>query len=56
MKSAKGPGATVLMVEDNLDNRIIYRTILEHSGFSVIEAEDGATGVRLAGCAVRTWC
>lgn len=48
MKSAEGPGATVLIVEDNLDNRIIYRTILEHSGFSVIEAEDGATGVRLA--------
>src|SRR5690606_38674553 len=26
----------------------IYRTILEHSGLRVIEAEDGETGVRLA--------
>jgi two-component system, cell cycle response regulator DivK len=46
--SEDGSGATVLIVEDNLDNRIIYRTILEHSGFLVIEAEDGVTGVRLA--------
>ena len=48
MTSTDRPGATVLIVEDSLDNRIIYRTILEHSGFIVIEAEDGATGVRLA--------
>ena len=47
MTSEDGSGATVLIVEDNLDNRIIYRTILEHAGFLVIEAEDGATGVRL---------
>ena len=39
---------TVLIVEDNSDNRIIYRTILEHSGFTVIEAVDGGSGVRLA--------
>ena len=38
---------TVLIVEDNTDNRIIYRTILEHSGFSVIEAPDGEAGVRM---------
>lgn len=38
---------TVLIVEDNADNRIIYRTILEHSGFTVIEAMDGESGVRL---------
>ena len=39
--------STVLIVEDNFDNRIIYRTILEHSGFLVIEAADGESGVRL---------
>lgn len=38
----------VLLVEDNLDNRGIYRTILEHGGFEVLEAEDGRTGVDLA--------
>lgn len=40
--------ATVLMVEDNADNRAIYRVILEHSGYTVIEAWDGEEGIRLA--------
>jgi len=31
----------VLLVEDNEDNRIIYRTILEHEGYRVMEAGDG---------------
>lgn len=39
-------GATVLIVEDNAQNRVIYRTILEHYGFRVIEAEDGEAGIR----------
>lgn len=38
----------ILLVEDNADNRGIYRTILEHGGFQVLEAEDGGTGLRLA--------
>lgn len=38
----------VLLVEDNSDNRGIYRTILEHGGFGVLEAEDGQTGVDMA--------
>lgn len=42
------PGTTVLIVEDNLDNRTIYRTILEYHGFRVLLAEDGEQGVRLA--------
>jgi CheY-like chemotaxis protein len=41
------PGSTVLIVEDNFDNRFIYRTILEHHGYKVLEAGDGETGVRL---------
>jgi CheY-like chemotaxis protein len=36
----------VLIVEDNGDNRAIYRTILEHYGYRVIEAEDGEVGIR----------
>ena len=31
----------VLLVEDNLDNRIIYNTALTHAGYRVVEAEDG---------------
>lgn len=39
---------TVLLVEDNEDNRIVYRTILEHVGYNVIEAHDGEEGVTRA--------
>lgn len=38
----------VLLVDDDRDNRIIYRAVLEHAGYTVIEAEDGVEGVRLA--------
>ena len=38
----------VLLVEDNIDNRGIYRSILEYGGFRVIEAADGASGVAMA--------
>ena len=38
----------VLLVEDNADNRDIYGTFLRHFGFTVLEAEDGEEGVRLA--------
>jgi two-component system, cell cycle response regulator DivK len=39
---------TVLLVEDNEDNLVVYRTILEHVGFVVIEARDGEEGVSRA--------
>ena len=39
---------TVLLVEDNEDNLVVYRTILEHVGFRVIEARDGEEGVSRA--------
>jgi two-component system, cell cycle response regulator DivK len=39
---------TVLLVEDNEDNRVIYSTYLTHLGFRVIEAEDGEQGIALA--------
>jgi two-component system, cell cycle response regulator DivK len=39
---------TILLVEDHEDNRIVYRTMLEHFGYRVILAGDGGEGVRLA--------
>lgn len=38
--------ANILLVEDDADNRVIYRVILEHSGHEVIEAWNGEDGVR----------
>jgi CheY-like chemotaxis protein len=38
----------ILIIEDNEDNRIIYRTILEFTGYDVIEAGDGQLGIDLA--------
>jgi two-component system, cell cycle response regulator DivK len=38
----------ILLVEDNEDNRIIYRLTLAHFGYEVIEAGDGDSGVRMA--------
>jgi two-component system cell cycle response regulator DivK len=39
---------TILLVEDNEDNRAIYRTILTYGGFRVIEAVDGEEGIERA--------
>lgn|SRR5689334_16886354 len=39
---------TILLVEDNNDNRFIYRRALEHFGYTVIEALDGEEAIRLA--------
>ena len=39
---------TVLLVEDNEDNRIIYATALRYAGYDVIEAITGTEGVRRA--------
>lgn len=39
---------TVLLVEDNEDNRIVYTTLLEHFGFRVVQAGDGETALVLA--------
>lgn len=39
---------TILLVEDNEDNLVVYRTILEHVGYHVIEARDGEEGVTRA--------
>ncbi len=39
---------TVLLVEDNEDNLVVYRTILDHVGYNVLEARDGEEGVTRA--------
>ena len=39
---------TLLLVEDNEDNRIIYCTVLRHLGYEVVEAQDGVQAVELA--------
>ncbi len=39
---------TVLLVEDNEDNLAVYRTILDHVGYNVLEARDGEEGVTRA--------
>jgi CheY-like chemotaxis protein len=38
----------ILLVEDNEDNRIIYRLTLQHFGYEVSEAGDGESGIRIA--------
>lgn len=38
----------VLLVEDHEDSRIICTTILQHYGYTVLEAEDGEVGFHLA--------
>jgi len=38
----------ILLVEDNDDNLSVYRTILEHTGYEVLEARDGVAGVEQA--------
>lgn len=40
-------GTAVLVVDDRADVREICREVLEHSGFTVTEAEDGAAALRL---------
>jgi two-component system cell cycle response regulator DivK len=40
--------ATILVVEDNVKNRRLIKDVLEYHGYEVIEAGDGAAGVRLA--------
>lgn len=48
MEPSPSSGHTLLLVEDNEDNRIIYSTVLRHLGYTVVEAEDGAQAIALA--------
>ncbi len=38
----------ILVVEDNEHNRILLRQVLTYHGYEVIEAPDGAEGMRMA--------
>lgn len=38
----------ILYVEDNFDNRILIKRVLEAEGYTVIEADNGKTGLELA--------
>jgi two-component system cell cycle response regulator DivK len=42
------PQPKILLVEDHPDNRDVYRMVLEHYGYRVVEARDGAEGLRRA--------
>jgi CheY-like chemotaxis protein len=39
---------TILYIEDNRDNRILVRRVLEAEGYRVLEAPDGPTGIKIA--------
>ena len=38
----------ILLVEDNADNQEIYRIILAHHGYEVLQAWDGERGIQMA--------
>lgn len=48
METSAPAALTVLLVEDNEDNRIIYSTVLRHTGYAVVEALDGVQALALA--------
>ncbi|HLL74143.1 MAG TPA: response regulator [Pyrinomonadaceae bacterium] len=45
---ARRKGVTILLAEDDEDNRDILRTLLDIRGFDVVEAADGQQAVELA--------
>lgn len=47
-ESSRPQKKRILLVEDYPPTRDVYRTVLEHGGFEVSTAEDGAEGVRRA--------
>jgi two-component system cell cycle response regulator DivK len=42
-------GELILVVEDNEKNRKLVRDVLTFKGYSIVEADNGEDGVRLAG-------
>src|SRR2546429_9593130 len=43
-----GSRAKILHVEDNPENRMLVRAILEAEGYTIIDAEDGLAGIEAA--------
>ena len=42
------PGEVILVVEDNDNNRLLVRDVLQASGYRVIEAQSAEDGLRMA--------
>ena len=40
--------ATILYIEDNPENRLLVRRVLEAEGYAVVEATDGPSGLEIA--------
>ncbi len=40
--------ATVLVADDDCNTRLLVRTVLEHAGHSVVEAENGSSALSMA--------
>ncbi len=40
--------ATILYIEDNPENRLLVRRVLEAEGYAVVEATDGPSGLEVA--------
>src|ERR671930_857128 len=43
-----GKKAKILYIEDNRENRMLVRAILEAEGYTIIDAEDGLSGIEAA--------
>jgi CheY-like chemotaxis protein len=41
-------GHRILVVEDNPQNRLLVKVVLEFHGYEIIEAEDGQVGIEMA--------
>jgi two-component system cell cycle response regulator DivK len=41
-------GRTILLIEDNIQNRYLLRFLLERSGYEVVDAADGPQGIDIA--------
>src|SRR5437879_9019858 len=38
----------ILYIEDNRENRMLVRAVLEAAGYAIVDAEDGLTGIEAA--------
>jgi diguanylate cyclase len=39
--------ATVLVVDDDANNRLLVKTVAQHGGYTILEAEDGEAALRI---------
>lgn len=40
--------ATILYIEDNFENQVLVRRVLEAEGYTIVNAEDGTIGLEVA--------